>query len=405
MNRRPLVWLSGSLWTLTLLLTALNLLFLLLTRSTPNPSGYGSRGAEVLAAVAYLIGSSIGALIVSRRSGHMVGWIILVAGLLLSGGAFGSEYATYALLTKPASIPAGEFVGWAGSCAWEAGAWLVVTFLLLVFPDGRLPEAQGWRLLTSLATANLVVFLIAHALTPGLLSGDFSFIRNPFGIEAAGALLRPIHRVGWAPLVVNGLLSTFALVHRMRRARGQERQQLKWVAYAGALVVLALPLQSLSGEQGASLWLQSVMVVAALAIPVAVGIAILKYRLYDIDVIINRTLVYGALTASLGLAYALGIALFQQLLQPLTGSSSLAIASSTLGVAALFRPARAWIRGLIDRRFYRSKYDAAKTLEEFSSRLRDEVDLDTLTNELLKVVNQTVQPARVWLWVRDSEAE
>jgi hypothetical protein len=233
-------------------------------------------------------------------------------------------------------------------------------------------------------------------------------VDNPYGIEALGGILRLAGTVSSVLLLVTVFASVFAIVFRFLRSEGDERRQIKWVAYAGTVVALCLVLQltvlTVLPETGLLVEVLNLgLVVSLTGVPIAAGVAILKYRLYEIDRIINRTLVYGSLTALLALVYVGSVVLLQTLFRTLTGGDSqLAVVVSTLAIAALFNPLRRRIQTLVDRRFYRSKYDAAKTLEAFAATLRDETDLDALSGELVKVVRETVQPAHVSLWLRPS---
>jgi len=338
------------------------------------------------AAVAFAIA---GVLVTGRQRRNPIGWILCVVGLGLALNLFSVEYATYALLTEPGSLPGGEAMLWMGEWIWVP-TLLVGTFLLLLFPDGR-PPSRRWRPVAWLAGVGIIGVGFHQAFSPGKVE---EFRRdNPLGLEGIGGDVASALGASFFLVIVAVLASVASLVVRMRRARGDERQQLKWLA-SGAVVFFIgfnLPVPSLLGT-----------FVGQVAVAGAVGVAILKYRLYDIDVVINRTLVYGALTATLAGAYLGSVLVLQLALSAITEGSSLAIAGSTLAVAALFRPARARIQGGVDHRFYRSKYDAARTLESFGARLRDEIELDSLNAELCAVVRQTMQPAHVSLWLREA---
>ena len=280
---------------------------------------------------------------------------------------------------------------------WLPSVTLTITFLFPLFPHRRLLSPR-WRPVAWLAAGLTVVAVVFFALAPWDLLDPGVPARNPFGIEGLRdlgvAVATPVFVIG-IPTV---LLSLTSLVLRFRRSRGEERQQLKWFVYAGVLSVGAVLLPS-----AASSFLQ--LLVLPL-LPVAAGIAILRYRLYDIDIVINRTLVYGALTASLAAVYFGGVTATQAIFRALTGQEEqpqIAIVISTLVIAALFMPLRRRIHGFIDRRSYRSKYDARKTLEAFSAKLRDETDLDALNAALVGVVRETMQPAHVSLWLRSSD--
>jgi len=247
------------------------------------------------------------------------------------------------------------------------------------------------------------LLMIAYSLRPGPLDDPFATVSNPLGVPGVGGAIGAALNVGWVLAMAGVALGAASALIRLRRARGVERQQVKLVLAVAAVAAAATALTMLSWFVWPDGRLQVRMAVAGLSFtgfPVAAGIAILRYRLYDIDVIVNRALVYGALTATLGLSYLGGVVLLQQLLRPFTSGSDLAIAGSTLAVAALFGPARSRIQAGVDRRFYRSRYDAAETLERFSARLRDEVDIDSLEAELCRVVGATMAPAHVSLWLR-----
>jgi hypothetical protein len=358
-----------------------------------------------------LVFPAVGALIASRRPDNAVGWVMLGLGAVLIVVQSLLVYALYGLEIRPGSLPAADVaLALAGpeSPAWIFFIMLTGGFLILLFPDGRLPS-RGWRPWAWFCVGATVVPFVALLVQPyEFVKEGFPGVHNPFGIDAA----KSIEGVAFAtllmiPVAVVGCV--VALVRRFRRSHGLERLQLKWlVAAAGTVgsvygftMLVGTPFAILGGEPPA--WLEATNDVGVLPfffIPVAIGIAILKHRLYDIDVIINRALVYGALTITLTIAYVIAIAALQVIARPFAGESQLAVAGSTLAVAALFRPARRRIQAFIDRRFYRSKFDATKTLGDFSARLRDEVNLETLTTDLLAVVDQTMSPAHRSLWLR-----
>lgn len=341
----------------------------------------------------------VGAAIAQRQPRHPIAWIFIGSGLGAGLARFSYEYGHYALITKPGTLPLGVAMAWVSEWMWTTGAIPLLTFGLLLFPDGHLPSRR-WRPMAWLAGATLATFVVGSAVQPGPMPG-YGDVPNPVGIEAARLLgvLAPLSQL-CLPVVVVG--SAASILVRFRRARGLERQQLKWLTYAVTLATVALLLTS---RQWAGWALAEIVTLVAVGfIPVAIGIAILRYRLYDIDRLISRTLVYGLLTALLAGVYATGVFVVGRLLDPATGDSSLAVAASTLAVAALFQPLRRRIQRLVDRRFNRSRYDAARTVEAFSDRLRDEIDLDSLSAELLAVVDQTMQPAQASLWLRPTGA-
>jgi hypothetical protein len=345
-------------------------------------------GAAILA---YL---TIGVLIVSRRPGHVIGWLYCVVGFLFSYAAFAPAYADYALYAKPGSLPAAEWVAW--SASWLDGVFIAsVAFLMLFFPTGRLPSRRWRPVLWLLLGATALAFLTV-SFRPGPIWEDTLPVENPLGIERAGGLIDALGLFVWLGLVAVFVLSAASIVVRFRRSKGDERQQLKWIAFAALLVIVSFVLANLTyGGPIAT----GFLAVALAAIPVTTGIAILRYRLYDIDRLISKTLVYASLTVILGAAYVGLVLAGQAVFSSFAGGSDLAIAVSTLVVAALFLPVRSRVQKLVDRRFYRRRYDAQRTLEAFGARLREEVDLDLLTSDLRGVVIETMQPAHVSLWL------
>jgi putative effector of murein hydrolase LrgA (UPF0299 family) len=360
-----------------------------------------------------LVFPATGALIASRRPQNAIGWVMVSLGAvgIIAEGLL--AYAVYGLEIRPGSLPGTDValaLGGPESPMWIFFIMLSGAFLLLLFPDGRLPS-PGWRPWARFCAAATVVPFIALLVQPyEFVKEGFPGVHNPFGIQAAESpepvLLATIFMI---PIAVVGCV--VALVRRFRRSHGLERLQLKWLVASAAIVgafyglnmVASLPFLILGKETPA--WIESTNDIGVLTfffIPAAIGIAILRHRLYDIDVIINRALVYGTLTVTLAIAYVLAIAALQVIVRPFAGESQLAVAGSTLAVAALFRPARVRVQAFIDRRFYRSKFDATKTLDEFSARLRDEVNLETLADDLLAVVDQTMSPAHRSLWLRNA---
>jgi hypothetical protein len=375
-------------------LTMLSLWLLILNLSHPDVPLYLYWAEDTLLAVGY---STVGAVAASHRPGNPVGWVLCSIGLSWGVAHLTSEYATYALLAAPGSLPAAEAAAWIYSWVWVPALGFIV-FLPLLFPNGRLPSPR-WRPFAWLSVLLAGAGTIMAAFSPG--PGVGLSIHNPFGMESLPNLNEQLQALMFALIFV----ASASLVWRLYHARGVERQQIKWVAYAGALGGGA-SLPTYTVLEAVDLpWLQMVGHVPALVgivgVPTAVGIAITRYRLYDIDILINRTLVYGTLTAMLVAVYIGGIVLSQRLFVLLTGQqSTLAVVASTLVIAALFNPLRRRIQFFVDRRFYRRRYDARKTLEIFSARLREETDLDALSDDLVDVVRETMQPAHISLWLR-----
>jgi cytochrome b subunit of formate dehydrogenase len=400
MSTRTAARLAWTMWTLSIGLTVLSLWLLILNLSHPNIPVYRYWAEDTLLAVGY---STVGAVAASYRPWNPVGWVLCSIGLVWGVAHFTSEYATYALLAEPGSLPAAEVAAWIYSWVWVPGLGFLV-FLPLLFPNGRLPSPR-WSPFAWFSVLLAGTGTIMAALSPG--PGVGLSIRNPFGMESLPNLSEQLQALMFVLIFV----AAASLIVRLHHARGVERQQIKWVAYAGALGGGAsLPTYTVF-EAVDIPWLQMVGYVPALigivGFPTAVGIAITRYRLYDIDILINRTLVYGSLTAMLIGLYFGAIVVLQRLFVATTGEgSTLAVVASTLVIAALFNPLRRRIQSFIDRRFYRRKYDARKTLETFSAQLRDETDLKTLSDDLVGVVRETMQPAHVSLWLcPDPEAK
>ncbi|MDQ3751470.1 MAG: hypothetical protein M3333_01060, partial [Actinomycetota bacterium] len=348
--------------------------------------------------------ATFGALIASRQPRNPIGWIMCVSALAFTLGGVTGDYASRSL-DQP-SLPGLPLAAWLSVWTWSVGAALPATFLLLLFPDGRLPSRR-WRPVGWIAGVAIMVVVASLALAPGRF--DDLPISNPFAIAFIYRALQPLIGAAGVALFACALASIGSLIVRFRRAEDQERLQLKWLAFAVALVAFAaaisVVIESTAGSDDGLIELSNLIVTSSMAtMPMAIGVAVLKHRLYNIDRIINRTLVYGALSAILGLIYIGGVVGFGSLVRSVTGQTdnSLGVAASTLGVAALVRPLRSRVQGAIDHRFYRRKYDAARTLEMFSSRLRDEVDLDLLSRDLVGVIGATMQPAHVSLWLRST---
>ena len=351
----------------------------------------------------------VGALIASKRPKNPVGWICLAVGIFWMIMPISSSYGVYGLVVRPSSVPFPAAIGSLGEWMWAPAVGLFGIYLILLFPDGRLPSRR-WRPLAWLSGAVIVLVSAGFVLSPGPMDG-LGGVRNPFGLEKfpwlADATLGVMVLL---PLCI--LVSAISLVLRFLRSEGEQREQIKWLAFAASILGLGFSsyiipsffvVEDPTGGAG-PLWvnlLEDAVTLSFASVPVAVGIAILRYRLYEIDLLINRTLVYGSLTATLVGVYVGSIIVLQGLLRAFTGQESqLAIVASTLAVAALFNPLRRRIQSFIDRRFYRRKYDARKTLESFSAKLRDETDLEALNYELVGVVWETMQPAHVSLWLR-----
>jgi hypothetical protein len=339
----------------------------------------------------------VGALIVAHRPGNAIGWLFTAIALLAFTGQLANEYAIYASVTRPGSLPGASMVAWYGSWPWYLVLALALIFTPLLFPTGRLLSPR-WRPVAWLAGAATATLTVLAALQAELEPAPDRPIANPIGIAAVENPEQSPVGVGlFITLVVLAAVALGSLAIRFRRSRGEERQQLKWFTYAGALALPAAVLATFVNNTVGNLIFASPIVF----VPVAAGIAILRYRLYEIDRLINRTLVYGLLTALLAGVYAGAVLVLGQVFGGVgRDPPSWVVAGATLAVAALFQPARRRIQAVVDRRFNRRKFDAAKTVEAFSLRLRDEVDLEALSAELLAVADQTMQPTTASLWLR-----
>ncbi len=394
MSGRMAGWSAWGSWALTMLAVALTLSLV----SLNEPSSSFSNTA-FLSLVIFAL-STVGALVASRRPENPIGWLFCSGAFIWVLGELTLEYGVYALITAPGTLPAGAWAAWFGGWARGMGWLLIVAFLLLLFPNGKLPSPR-WRPVLWGVVGYIAFFTLVVWLSP--VSQDFrlTFVRNPLGLQLA--IMNLLGGVLYFTLPLLLVVSGTAVIVRFRRSRGDERQQLKWFAYAVGVMVVLFAFW-LSFEIAGLVPVSALPFTVPLAgLPLAAGIAILKYRLYDIDVIVNRTLVYGSLTAFLAATYLGGVVLLQYVFRALTGQESqLAIVASTLLIAALFNPLRRRIQGFIDHSFYRKKYDAAKTLRAFSAKLRDETDLDRLADDLEVVVRETVQPEHVSLWMLPS---
>jgi len=343
--------------------------------------------------------AGVGALIASRHPGNLIGWLfcgIALAGSLMS---LSRGYAEFWLDGNSASTTLGELAASYGDVSWIPAILPAATFLLLLFPNGRLPSRR-WRPVAWCAGLGIALGFVGDFTSGGPLE-DYPEVVNAYGVDST--VLDLVEVIGALLLLVALVGSPLSLVLRYRRARRDERQQIKWLALAGAVAATTFVIAVVASDLLSEPVAYGAIMLSIVALPVAAGVAILRYRLYDIDVVINRTLVYGALTATLALTYLGSVLLLQLALSGITEESGLAVAASTLAVAALFRPARARIQQGVDRRFYRRKYDSARTLERFGTHLRDEVDLDALGGELRAVVAQSMQPASISLWLRVPE--
>ena len=395
---RSASWLAWGLWLLVVLVWGLVIAFLLANE------GLTTRELTVAVAlwVPFLAFATVGAVILARRPGNRIGWLCWAIGFAFTVSLWGSKQV-WVVLADQGRSSAWALLPQLGILAFLGTLLGLLPFLVLVFPTGQL-LSRRWRPVAWTLGLVLGLYLTAGLLTPGPVPlGLPDNPGNPLGVEAAEGLLRLVQTMAGVAAPVLALAALASVVVRFRSARGEERQQLKWFTFVVAAELILLPgLGSVAEQVAPEVGVLVVFPASISLIPLAIGLAVLRYRLYDIDRIINRTLVYGLLTVLLGATYTVSVFGLGQLLSPATGESALAVAASTLVVAALFQPARRRVQAAVDRRFNRRRYNAATSIQAFSSRLREQVDLDTLSTELLAVVDQTMEPTRVSLWLRPS---
>jgi len=386
-------------WSACAVTTALALGRLVLAVAEPaaaqthsHPDAAGDPAVHVvLTALVLMAFAVLGAMVASRHPRNAVGWLLVLISLFLGIVVVSDRLYWHVALTSGATAGIAPFLAWLASWSWIPALVLAFVVFPSVFPTGR-PLSRRWRPLLWIAFAAGAMTFVGIAFVPGIIPSHD--VVNPVGIDSGAVKI--IGDVGFTILIPTALASIVSLIVRFTRSHGTERQQLKWVVAAAALLPIAFAGFGVSDDAGFAILLLGLLIVAA-----AVAIAMLRYRLYDIDVVINRALVYGSLTALLAGTYLGSVLLLQFVLSGVTANNSLAVAASTLGVAALFQPARRRVQQAVDHRFYRRKYDAARTLERFGARLRDEVDLDALEDDLRAVVVETMQPQHVSLWLRE----
>jgi hypothetical protein len=367
----------------------------------PNRPGI----ADFLAIIAIVLAFPIVGLVIAwKRPTNPVGWLFLVTGLMMALNIFSAEYSGRVAFAD-ASLPGAPLLAWAESM-WLLGPLVALPLAIVLFPDGRLPSSR-WRPALTVAVSLALIVTAMAALSPGDLVGYEGRIVNPLGAPGeVGRLAAWAAEVGTILQLLPSLIAIAAIGVRLRRAGGAERQQLKWLLYPLALFVTMISIGiAVASTQPALaddvVWMFTVALLALAAVPIAAGIAILRHRLYDIDVVIRRTVVYGAVVVILGISYVGLVLGFQGLLTWFSGGDTLPVALSTLLIAAMFVPVRTRVRQMVDRRFYRSRYDAQRTVESFAVGLRDEVELTAVRQALADTVGQAVRPASVGVWLRE----
>jgi hypothetical protein len=398
MRRRR--WPAGLAWglaALAVLALAAGARLAALTAAADLPGAQGLGPVVLPVVLATVSAAAVGAVLASRRPRHPVGWLLLGVAVALVASVLIESYVKYGLLVRPGSLPAARLL--VGFTYPPAVVWLSCAgFVLLLTPTGRLPSPR-WRWWARLAAAAPVVAALALVVQPDPLAPDYH--GNPLAVPALARLLAAPGVAAVALVFISLLVGAGSLVGRFRRARGTERQQLRWLALAAALAAGLLLIGLVAGYLSKDAVVLASLTLCVALLPLATGAAILRYRLYDLDRIVSRTVAYGLLTVLLGGGYVLVVLGLGQLLGR---DSSLAVAAATLAVAAIFQPARRRVQGVVERRFNRRRYDAARAIGAFSARLRDQVDLDDLRGELLAVVDQTTQPTRASLWLRPPPA-
>lgn len=399
-----------TVWSIDLLLISLDI-----AANVPSTDGIGAFLNSIMFMLLGFSFASVGAFILRRSPRDRMAWfLLLVIGSALAVAALMNAYALQGLVNAPGSLPGAQEIAAANQGSWVLAIGSMAIFLVLLFPDGRLPSPR-WRWLARVGATDIVAIAVIIALMPGKLGqGTGAGLENPLGLESLEGLLDValLISIGVLPLCI--VAAAVAMVRRFRRSRGSERLQLKWFAAAASLVaityLIAMLGQLLKAEPfqgpdpGWLLLLQQLAGISFIALPIAIGTAILRHRLFDIDIVIKRTVVYASLTASLALVYFAVVLTLRSLSGMVTGDSQLAVAVSTLVVAALFRPLRRRIQTAVNHRFYRRAYDANLTLESFTDRLRQEVSLEAVSTDLRDVVDQTMQPEHLSLWLRRTEA-
>jgi hypothetical protein len=398
---RPRRWPAGlawALWALAMLGLAVLPWMDRLTIRAGRPELAGWEGPIFVAVLGHLTATTVGAVLASRRPRHPVGWLLLGLPLAQTASGVIAHYVAYGLVARPGALPAAHALARYYPATGPA-ALALLSMVLLLTPTGSLPSPR-WRWWALITAATPVVLVLVVPVAPGRVDPQLLVTSSPFSDRALGGVLLVATRVALVVTALAVAVAAGSLVVRFRRAQGVERQQLRWVALAAALMLLAVPVVLVAVALGIPVLVDWVAAVWVVVLPVAVGAAILRYRLYDLDRIISRTLAYGLLTLLLGGGYAVVVLGLGQLLGR---ESPLVVASATLAVAAVFQPARRRVQAVVDRRFNRRRHDTTRMIEGFGARLRDQVDLNTLTADLLGVVDQTMQPTQTSLWLRSPQ--
>ena len=387
-------------WLVIVAFVLLDVALLILTRATAVPDSWGFRGATGLAAMVF---GSVGAIVALRRPENPIGWLQIAIGLFFSVESAVIEYTVLGLVAAPGSVPLARELGWMLSWIWIPPVGLALVYLPLLFPTGRLPSPR-WGRLAWLGGPAIVIASLGLSIAPGPIQ-QARYLVNPLAVPGVDPQLSTsLGGLADALLGVAIVLAVGSLVRRFRMSSGEVRQQLKWFAFAAAIAVAGfagnLVLYLVSPNPGIVKAGEVVLFFSILGMPVAAGIAILRYRLYDIDRIISRTVSYAVVSGILAAVLGVAIVALQGVLAPVTQGQTLAVAGSTLLVAALFQPIRRRIQAIVDRRFNRARIDAERTVEAFAARLRDVMDLDTVRTDLASVTQDALHPEHVGIWIR-----
>ena len=352
----------------------------------------------------YVLGATfpiVGWLIATRRPGNAIGWVFIVIGLSQAVDTFAGQYGVVGLVTAPGSLPAADLVAWIAVWAWAPGFTLLLTYSVLLFPDGQLPSPH-WRPVAWLSAIALMLLVVPVAIVawgsrgPGLLGSGPVESTNP-----TVAMILGFQFIGLILLVISGLGSISGLIVRFRRSTGVERAQLKWFVAAGVIEVVSLSASAFVTVPG--LLLNTILTIAVSPLlPLAATVAIFRYRLYDIDRIVSRSVAYAAVTGLLAMLFVGLIVALQAALAPVTENSSIAVAGSTLVVAAVFQPLRRRVQGVVDRRFNRARFDADRVASGFAGRIRDQVEAGAVIVALDEAIDRTVQPVSTGVWIREN---
>ncbi len=393
---------ATALWLATMALCVVSVTLLLSTRWVVVPESWGFRGASIFVGATF---GSVGAVVARRRPDNSIGWLFCAIGILFAIQAFVVEYTITGILATPGQLPYATQIGWILTWIWVIPSGLALIYLPLLFPTGRL-LSRRWRPVAWLGALSLAASAAIVSIAPGPID-QATYLDNPLGSTTMTTSdFIPVIAPAFIGFGLAILLALASMIRRFTTSTGEARLQIKWfafaVAVAGALDVLYYAAFLVATPPTIVKVLEILVVIGLLSLPVTAGLAILRYRLYDIDRIISRTIAYAVVSGVLIATFVGAILAFQAILSPVTRSNTLAVAASTLVVAALFQPLRRRVQVLVDRRFHRARYDAERTTSAFSERLRDQVDLAAVRTDLMTAVATSLRPSSSALWLRDT---